>query len=91
MARSADFLSNSQVFRKVYDASGALVDTREYTWGNRSVFVIPNKDIIFRQTFMTEVGLDKNLFTLRTTAGKAVDFTLAYVKQPKYDEKGNMS
>lgn len=89
-ARSSDFLSTSQVFRKIYSASGALSDTREY---NKNFFpfseLIPSQNVLFRQTFMAEVGLDKNLFTLKTSSGKTVDFTLAYVKQPKYDEHGN--
>lgn len=61
--RGADFLSNSQVFRKIYDASGALSDTREY---DRNYPFIPSENVLFRQTFMAEVGLDKNLFTLKT-------------------------
>lgn len=87
-ARSADFVSNSQVYRKIYNASGALVDTREYD--SNSFFLSPTQNILLRQVFMTEVGLDKNLFVLRTLSGKTLDFTLAYVKQPKYDDLGNV-
>lgn len=84
--RSADFLSGSQVFRKIYDASGTLSDTREYDSGYP---FIPSENVFFRQAFMAEVGLDKNLFTLRTSSGNVLDFTIAYVKRPKYDERGN--
>lgn len=85
VARSADFLSSSQVFRKIYDSSGTLSDTSEYD----SSHPIPSQNVLFRQTFMAEVGLDKNLFTLRTATGLIMDFNLAYVKQDKYDERGN--
>lgn len=85
-ARSADFLSSSQIFRKIYNASGVLSDTLEYT---KEDALIPSQNVFFRQTFMEEIGLDKNLFTLRTASGQAVDFSLAYVKQDKYDERGN--
>lgn len=85
-ARSTDFLSASQVFRKIYDASGALSDTLEYT---KEDAFIPSQNVFFRQTFMEEVSLDKNLFTLRAASGQTVDFSLAYVKQDKYDERGN--
>jgi hypothetical protein len=86
--KSDDFLSSSQVFRKIYDASGTLSDTREY--GNNSYGAsIPSKDVFFRLTFMTEIGLDKNLFVLKTSAGKMVDFNIAYVKEDIYDEQGN--
>jgi hypothetical protein len=84
--RSADFLSSSQVFRKIYNASGAISDTREY---DSNYPFIPSQNTLFRQTFMAEVGLDKNLFTLRTKSGKTMDFSLAYVRQTKYDEHGN--
>jgi hypothetical protein len=64
-AKSADFLLSSQVYRKIFDASGALVDTREYTTNDYTF--IPSENILFRQTFMADVGLDKNLFTLKTS------------------------
>lgn len=90
-ARGSDFLSQSQVFGKIYNASGVLSDTREYNsnYGFPFTDLVPAERVFFRQTFMSEIGLDKNLFTLRTASGKTVDFTLAYVKQPKYDEQGN--
>lgn len=84
--RGADFLSNSQVFRRIYDASGTLTDTREYT--KDDVF-IPSENVLFRQTFLSEVPLDKNLFMLKTASGKTVDFDIFYVKQPKQDGHGN--
>ena len=87
-AKSADFLLNSRVYRKIYNTSGALTDTREYNT-NEYVF-IPSENILFRQTFMSDVGLDKNLFTLKTASGKLVEFRLAYVKQEKYDDKGKI-
>lgn len=86
VARGADFLSSSQIFRKIYDASGTLSDTREY---DNTYPFIPSENVLFRQTFMADVGLDKNLFTLRTASGKTVDFSLTYVRQPKYDGHGN--
>lgn len=86
--RSADFLSSSQVYRKIYDASGALTDTREYD--SMAYSFIPSENVLFRETFMAEVPLDKSLFTLRTASGKTLEFSLAYVKQPKYDDKGNI-
>jgi len=89
--RGSDFLSQSQVYQKMYNASGTLSDTREYNskYGFPFTDLFPTEKVFFRQTFMSEVSLDKNLFTLRTASGKTVDFTLAYVKQPKYDEHGN--
>lgn len=79
------------MFRKIYSASGTLTDTREY---NKDYFpfseLIPSQNVLFRQTFMSEVGLDKNLFILKNVSGKTVDFTLSYVKQPKYDERGKI-
>lgn len=87
LARSADFLSSSEVYRKIYSASGELIDTRSYDTTTSPL--IPSENVFFRQTFMAEVGLDKNLFTLKTASGNTVDFSLAYVKQPKYDEHGN--
>ena len=85
--RGADFLSSSQVFRKIFDGSGALLDTREY---DSEYLFIPSETVFFRQSFMAEVGLDKNLFTLRTASGQTVDFSLAYVRQTKYDERGKV-
>lgn len=52
MAHSADFLSDSQVFRKIYDASGALSDTHEYT---KEDAFIPSENVFFRQSFMEEI------------------------------------
>lgn len=43
------------------------------------------RKMFFRQTFMAEVGLDKNLFTLKTTAGKSIGLTLVYVETIEYD------
>lgn len=37
---------------------------------------------------MTDVPLDKKLFTLGSSSGKDIDFSLSYVKQRKYDSMG---
>ena len=86
--KSADLLSSSQVFRKIYDASGTLSDTRVYGKDSYGA-LIPSKNIFFRLTFMAEIGLDKKLFTLKTSAGKVVDFDIAYVKEDTYDNHNN--
>ena len=86
--KSADLLSDSQVFRKIYNASGTLSDTREYGKDSYGA-LIPSKDIFLRLTFLSEIGLDKKLFTLKTSAGKVVDFDIAYVKQDTYDNHHN--
>lgn len=83
--RGAEFLSSSQVFRNIFNASGALSDTREYT--KEDIF-IPAKNVFFRQTFLSEVALNKDLFTLKTSGGKTVDFDISYVRQKKYDPQG---
>lgn len=87
-APSRDFLTYSEVIRQIYDASGALSDTKTYDKESHYEY-IPSKNAYFRQTFAADVGIDKNLFTLRTKAGKILDFDVAYVKQTKYDDHGN--
>lgn len=85
-AHSSDFLTGVRVFRRVLDASGAVVDTEEYTQDRP---YIPSDRVFFRTQFAEEVPLDSGLFVLRSSDGKVAETTLAYVPEPVYDDKGN--